>query len=57
MVAVTGYWKLSQTLREIHEGVTQITATVSYNVLQGRRVEDILREMRESIFARRARAL
>jgi hypothetical protein len=49
VVAVTGNWKLSQTLREIHKEVTQITAAVSYYVLQGRRVEDILREMRESI--------
>jgi hypothetical protein len=42
-------WKLSQTLREIHEGVTQITAAVTFNVLQGRRIEEVLREMRESI--------
>jgi hypothetical protein len=46
LVAVTGFvllgWKLSQTLR-------QITAEVTFNVLQGRRIEDALREMRESL--------
>lgn len=42
VVAVTGYWKLSQMLR-------QITAEVTYNVLQGRRIEDVLRDMRESL--------
>ena len=42
-------WKLSQTLREIHTEVTQITAAVTFNVLQGRRIEEVLREMRESL--------
>jgi hypothetical protein len=46
LVSVTGFvllgWKLSQTLR-------QITAEVTFNVLQGRRIEDALREMRESL--------
>jgi hypothetical protein len=27
----------------------QITAEVTYNVLQGRRIEEVLRDMRESI--------
>jgi hypothetical protein len=53
LVAVIGLsllgWKLSQTLREIHIEVTQITAAVTFNVLQGRRVEEVLREMRESL--------
>ena len=35
-------WYLSRMLR-------QITAEVTFNVLQGRRIEDALREMRESI--------
>ena len=39
-------WKLSQTLREIHMEVTQITATVTFNVLQGRRIEEVLRDAR-----------
>jgi hypothetical protein len=46
LVSVTGFvllgWKLSQTLR-------QITAEVTFNVLQGRRIEEALSEMRESI--------
>jgi hypothetical protein len=46
LVSVTGFvllgWKLSQTLR-------QITAEVTFNVLQGRRIEEVLREMRESL--------
>jgi hypothetical protein len=35
-------WYLSRMLR-------QITAKVTFNVLQGRRIEDALREMRESL--------
>jgi hypothetical protein len=35
-------WYLSRMLR-------QITAEVTYNVLQGRRIEEVLRDMRESI--------
>ncbi len=45
LVSVTGFfllgWKLSQMLR-------QITAEVTFNVLQGRRIEEVLREMRDS---------
>lgn len=35
-------WYLSRMLR-------QITAEVTFNVLQGRRIEEVLREMRESL--------
>jgi hypothetical protein len=35
-------WYLSRMLR-------QITAEVTFNVLQGRRVEEVLRDMRESL--------
>ncbi len=41
-------WYLSRMLREISAEVTQIAAAVTFNVLQGRRLEDVLREMRES---------
>ena len=41
-------WNLSQMLREIHTEVGQITAAVTFDVLQGRRIEEVLREMRES---------
>ena len=45
LVSVIGFvllgWKLSQTLH-------QITAEVTFNVLQGRRIEEVLHEMRES---------
>jgi len=41
-------WYLSRMLREITAEVTQITAAVTFNILQGRRIEDVLREMRES---------
>jgi hypothetical protein len=40
-------WYLSRMLREISAEVTQITAAVTFNVLQGRRIEEVLREMRE----------
>ena len=42
-------WYLSRMLREITAEVTQITAAVTFNILQGRRIEDVLREMRESL--------
>jgi len=42
-------WYLSRMLREISAEVTQITAAVTFNVLQGRRIEEVLREMRESL--------
>jgi hypothetical protein len=35
-------WYLSRMLR-------QITAEVTFNILQGRRIEEVLREMRESL--------
>ena len=41
-------WYLSRMLREISAEVTQITAAVTFNILQGRRIEDVLRKMRES---------
>ena len=42
-------WYLSRMLREISAEVTQITAAVTFNVLQGRRIDEVLREMRESL--------
>jgi hypothetical protein len=46
LVSVTGFvlrgWKLGQTLR-------QITAEVTFNVLQGRRIDEVLGEKRESL--------
>ncbi len=43
-------WMLRQNTvdqKQITAAVTQITAAVSVNVLQGRRIEQVLREMRE----------
>jgi len=41
-------WYLSRMHHEISAEVTQITAVVTFNVLQGRRIEEVSREMRES---------
>jgi len=49
VVSVTGLvllgWKLGQLGQILH----QITAAVTYNVLQGRRIEEVLREMRDPL--------
>jgi ribosomal protein L12E/L44/L45/RPP1/RPP2 len=42
-------WDLSRMLRKIGSEVTQVIAAITFNVLQGRRIEEVLREIREPL--------